>query len=995
MLTVTWGPLAAKADPSSASVAVDFAHEVRPILSRHCFACHGPDPAHRKAGFRIDIKEGAFATLDEGKGAIVPGKPEASEVFARITHADVDERMPPKETGKALSTSEVQTLRRWIAEGAPWSGHWSFEPIKRPSPPHPVNPELIRNPIDNFVQASARSVGLTPAPQAAPAVLLRRLSLDLVGLLPAQSDVDDFVAHPSDANYRRYVDRYLNSAAYGERWARVWLDLARYADTKGFEKDQVRTIWRYRDWLISALNQDMPFDRFSTEQLAGDLLPNATQDQILATAFHRNTMTNDEGGTDDEEFRVAAVKDRVDVTMQVWMGLTAGCAKCHDHKYDPITQVDYYRLFAFFNQTQDADRWDDAPLAAMPTNPQRAQLAKLQADELSLKRKLVAQAKQTPDFLAWRTRLRRTLSRDYAATAAAGLLRPIVRGSWHRTGPYARKGERAFDVAFEPQNAPFDPKRVFDGGQTRWNERAAWKDGAEVRFGDDRAEVVWYAGRTFEVSSRRRVAFSVRTGVALAVWIDGVLQPRTDPVAFEFDGEWLPGVHSIVLKLADNDAKETFVFDWRADDVGTEPVQVAARLLAPQQDGTDESDVAARFFSVFDPEGSDERRPDVPFVNARATLQKLRRIRAEREAADAAVARIPILKDLTAPARRKTFLHARGDFLSPGAEVQPGTPSAFFPSRGEGNRLTLARWLFDPRNPLTARVAVNRMWAQMFGRGLVETEEDFGAQGTPASHPMLLDWLASEFVRQRWSPKALCRTIVLSHTYRQASEASRQGIERDRYNVWLTRGPRFRMEGEMVRDNALLVAGLLSPKIGGPSVMPMQPEGIWRSVYSGVKWETSPGEDRHRRSLYTFVKRTSPYPSMTTFDAPSREVCTIRRFRSNTPLQALVTLNDPVFTEAAQGLARCMLTLNLGVSQRVAQGFEWTTARAPLPDELNTLVALFRRRLAYFRKHQKEAASAATQPLGALPPGEDAAELAAYTVVGSVLLNLDEFLTKG
>ena len=687
-------------------VVVDFNTDIRPILSKNCFACHGPDEAARQANFRIDTREHAGGETG-GHPGIVPGKAEESRVYLRITHPDTP--MPP--SGERLQPEEIQLIKTWIEQGAPYERHWAFVKPERPEPPEVSNDDWVRNEIDRFVLARLAKEGLEPFAQADKYTLIRRLALDLTGLPPTPEQVEAFTREPPPAEdsegreaeeasesdeseeeaaeeaaeakekpeppltYEQLVVELLNSPHYGERWARVWLDLARHADSKGYEKDPPRTMWPYRDWVIRALNANMPYDRFTVLQLAGDLLPVPTQEQLVATGFHRNTMTNTEGGTDDEEFRDLAVKDRVATTGQVWMGLTFGCAQCHTHKYDPIPQKEFYQLYAFFNQSEDHDQNDDRP----------------------------------------------------------------------------------------------------------------------------------------------------------------------------------------TLDLGDNVT----------------------------------------------------------------TL---------------------VMRDLAGDKRRTTHIHERGSFLSKGPEVQPAVLTAFhsLPEHAPPNRLGLAKWIVDKRNPLTARVMVNRLWGKLFGAGFVETEEDFGAQGSPPTHPELLDWLATEFMRLDWDIKAILKTMVMSATYRQSSEVTAELAERDPRNRLLARGPRVRLEAEMVRDQALAVSGLLSRGMYGPPVMPWQPDGVWQIVNDGVtRWETSPGEDRYRRALYTLWRRSAPYPSMLAYDAPTREVCTMRRIRTNTPLQALASLNDPVSVEAAQHLALRMLE-RAGPSpqERARHAFQMTLIRPPGSEEVERLVGL-------------------------------------------------------
>lgn len=777
-----------------AAAPVDFGREIRPLLSKNCFACHGQDEGKRTAGLRLDVREAAIAPRGTRGAALVPGAPERSAAFLRVTAREEARRMPPAQHGHRLSAAQVARLRRWIREGAAYTQHWSFEP-PRETPLPPVRlASWPRSGLDRYVLARIEAAGLRPAPEADRYTLLRRVSLDLRGLPPAPAEVEEFARDIVPGAYERAVDRLLADPAFGERWARMWLDLARYADSAGYGSDPLRTIWRYRDWVIDAFNRDVPYDRFTLEQLAGDLLPDATPEQRMATAFHRNTMTNTEGGTDDEEFRVAAVKDRVDTTLQVWMGLTMGCAKCHSHKYDPVTQKEYYQLYAVFNQTADNDRPDEAPVVKVPAPELERELEEINGKIEGLKKQLAS----------------------CAAPAAAQKLKELK------------------------------------------------------------------------------------------------------------------------------------------DEI--------ARL--------------------------EKSRPPLPTL--------------------------PVMEELPAEKRRETRLMVKGNFREPADRVDPAVPRAFhpLPPGAPVNRLGVARWLTDARNPLTARVAVNRFWAQLFGVGLVETEEDFGTQGELPTHPELLDYLAIAFTRGQypgagppgtpapaapWSVKALLRELVTSATYRQSSRVTPQLLAKDTRNRLLARAPRYRLEAEMVRDQALAVGGLLSRKMHGPSVYPPQPPGLWQAAFNGQRtWATSAGEDRYRRGLYTFWRRTVPYPSMATFDAPSRELCTVRRSRTNTPLQAFVTLNDPVFVEAAQALARRLLQEGGPTPEtRAAHGLRIALCRPPTWAQVQQLAALYRSEREHFRGRVEEARALATEPLGPAPAGTDVEELAAWTVVANVLLNLDGVLTRG
>lgn len=759
----------------AAAAPPDFGREILPILSSHCFACHGPDDAARQADLRLDLEAVA---KQEAAGVIVPGKPDESSLIDRVTSDDPDLVMPPPDSHKQLDDAQIDALRRWIAGGAVWGKHWSLEPIERPE----VAAGPGQSAIDVLVSESLDQRGLKLQSAAAPHQLIRRLSLDLIGLPPTVEQADRFAADPSPQAYESLVDDLLSRPEFGEHWARLWMDLARYADTKGYEKDLGRTMWPYRDWLIRSLNQDMPLDQMTREQLAGDLLDDATTDQILATAFHRNTMSNDEGGTDNEEFRTIAVKDRVDTTLQVWMGLTAGCAKCHSHKYDPISQREYYSLYAIFNQTQDADRPDDAPTLPLSQPETEAEIERVKETLRGLRKQL-------------------------------------------------KQAER------------------------------------ETQKEDD--------GRQQQVRD-----------------------------------------------------------------------QIAA---------------------------------------AEAKLKSL----------SGTIPRVPVMRAVDAKQVRSTRVHRRGNFLDPGDEVTAGFPQAFHqPDGASVDRLVLADWLMSPENTLTARVWANRIWARLFGLGIVETEEDFGALGTLPKHPELLDWLASEYRDNGWSLKRLLKTVVLSRTYRQSSQSNAALNENDRRNGWLSRGARFRLSAEAIRDQALAVSGLLSNKMYGPPVMPPQPAGLWRSTYSGNKWINAEGEDRYRRGVYTFLKRTTPYPATTTFDGGSGEVCLIRRIRTNTPLQALITLNDPVYLEAAGALAARMAGSAGSVDDKLRFGLRQAVIRPIRPGETRPLEQLFDDSRSRFADSPEDAAGLVKATRGQTVEGISEAELASWIVVANTILNLDEFLTR-
>lgn len=784
-LHVLTGAMVLASDPQP---TIDFNRDIRPILYNKCVICHGPDEAQRPTELRLDIRASALAPLESGETAIIPGNPGASALITRIHAEDEFIRMPPVDSNKSLAPEEVTLLEQWIAAGAPYAAHWAYVPPTRPAVPEVNDAAWCRNPIDRFVLARLEREGIAPQQEAAPHTLARRVALDLTGLPP---ETPSDLSNTANGAYERFVDRLLADPRYGEKRARKWLDLARYADSAGYADDPPRTIWAFRDYVIRSYNANKPFDQFTIEQLAGDLLPNPTTEQLVATAFHRNTMTNSEGGTIDEEFRNVAVVDRVNTTMEVWMATTMACAQCHTHKYDPLTQTEYFELFAFFNNTADVDHKDERPVIPIFS---QAQIEKQSALEKELQ--------------------------DVAAQLALLPFESVQ--------------------AAKPETNPPPP--------TAW-----WQ--------------LW---------NRRRV--------------------------------------------------------------------LTAQLASIQPQTT-----------------------------------------------------IPVMQALTGDAQRETHLQYRGSYLDLGELVTPGVPEIFppLPENVPADRLALAHWIVSDQNPLTARVLVNRMWESLFGAGLVLTAEDFGTQGELPSHPELLDWLAIELIESNWDQKALWRLMVTSSTYRQSAQVPREAYEQDPANRLLARGPRFRLPAESIRDQALATAGLLSDAMYGPPVRPPQPSLGLNAAFGGsTDWKTSSGEDRYRRGLYTSWRRSNPYPSMATFDAPNRQICTIRRPRTNTPLQALVTLNDPAFVEAAQGLARQIAARPGTLEQQASHGLELCLARPARPEETKALVYLYRQSLADFHAAPDRATAMATDPLGPLPSGADAPSLAAWTVVSNVLLNLDEFLTK-
>ncbi len=1087
---------------------IEFNRDVRPILSGKCFHCHGQDPESRKARLRLDSL--AEATKERnGFRAVAPGNLEESELVWRILSTDSEEIMPPPSANHPLTPREVEILKRWIQQGAEYSDHWSFLPPQKVAPPDPQ-----AQPIDAFIRQRLGEAGLTPAPRADPHTLVRRVALDLTGLPPDEDEVRQFAADGSDERYERMVDHFLAKPAFGEHWAVMWLDLARYADSSGFGSDRLRpNLWPWRDWVIRAFNENKPFDQFSIEQLAGDLLPDPTEEQLIATAFHRNTMTNTEGGTDAEEFRVAAVKDRLATTFQGWMGLTVGCAQCHTHKFDPVTHDDYYQLFAVFNQTADANRFDEEPTLPLPTIEEgealariRAEMARLEADlrksdEQEIWRELPELRAHALKPVAWRpapierihsqsTVAPRVLPDGSARFEGAALT--VTDAFTHEitglTGTITAVRIEALPDSALPQggpglsatgNAVITHARVqLRRGPQRSSSvryirivgegtapavaaiRALDVSGAEVAAG--RSGTYVDASRTWELDlgaerilgglavqaqpemeatlvgaklqlldgQRRTISDRTISAEALALpsfRLDNLVASATLAHAtadFEQPGfaasavidnlpetGWAFGgqtgrPHQLVLSLASplEIAPGDYLEVSLNFDYGTYHLLGRYRLSVTDAEGPVFEVPPAVRAALLAPEQMRDRERDevvLAFLRplAAATAPGRAALKAkQRELTAIQPLRVPIMRDLDPVDARKTFLLDKGNYLTPEREVKPALLARFGAiEREQPNRLDAARWLFSPENPLTARVSVNRFWGQLFGRGLVETQEDFGTQGALPTHPALLDWLALHFSRDlRWDVKALLRTIVLSETYRQSSVASAAVAEIDPRNELLSHYPRRRLTAEQVRDQALAHAGLLSSKNGGPSVFPPQPEGLWRAAFNDRErnWKTSEGEDRHRRALYTFWRRTMPYPSLTTFDAPSRETATFRRVPTNTPLQAFVTMNDPAFVEMARALGGRLHTEGgTTTDARVRYGLNLVLSRPPTPAQIEPLVAFHDEQLAAFEQDPE----AALELLDARKndPGVEPtpAEQAAWVLVANVLLNLDAVLT--
>jgi len=1037
--------LAALAAPP-ADRPVEFNRDIRPILADRCFACHGPDANRRLSKLRFDVEEAAFADLG-GRRAIVPGDPAKSEMIRRITSADPAVRMPLAAAGHPLTDTQVALIRRWIEQGARWQKHWSLLTPRRPPLPEVRRRQWPRNGIDWFVLERLEREGLEPSPEAEPAALLRRLTLDLTGLPPTPAEVDGFLRDPSPDAYEKVVDRLLASPRYGERMAIRWLDAARYADTNGYQSDAERHMWRWRDWVIDAFNRNLPFDRFTVEQIAGDMLPNATREQRIATGFNRNHRGNGEGGIIPEEYAVEYVADRVETTATVWLGLTLGCARCHDHKYDPLTQKEFYQVFAYFNNVPEKGRankyGNSPPVVQAPTREQQERLAELERDLAAAERHFSAlQPELQAAQRAWEKSLAASLPLDWSVSDDLLIHYPLDGDAapWvapQRSGKTVTGGWQQGEPEYGPgklgQGAQFDGRRFLDGG-----------DAANFGFYDQFTLAAWIhptaasgavLTRTQDLPEGDGWGLLLKDGkVQLNLvqrWLDDALRVETadalplnrwSHVLVSYDASRVAGgvrfyVNGRAQKLKPllDELNQPFtVKEPLRIGAGGGPenrfrgwideVRVYRRALSPEEAAVvafadSINAIAALSAGARLPAQTDklrwcylERFAPEPW---RQTWQKLVHLRRERARFLESLPTVMVMQEQETP--RDTFLLIRGAYDKPGPKVAPGVPAALpsLPPGALNNRLGFARWLVAPSNPLTARVAVNRSWQMYFGAGLVRTVEDFGSQGDQPSHPELLDWLATEFLGLGWDLKALQKTIVLSASYRQSSRLTPALQQKDPENALLARGPRFRLSPEMVRDQALAAAGLLVEKVGGPSVKPYQPAGLWKELSGGEDYKQDHGENLYRRSLYTFWKRASPPPSMMTFDSAGREACVVREARTNTPLQALTLMNDVTYLEAARALAQRMLSEGGDTPEsRIAFAFRLATSRAPTLPERQVLLGSFHNYLDRYRTDPEAARKLLSQGEWKHNPELDAGELAAYAGVGSLILNLDETITK-
>ena len=1004
---------------------IHFNQHIRPLLSGNCFYCHGPDPKHREADLRLDTREGATADLG-GYAAIVPGKPDESTLIKRVSSTDPDEHMPPPASKKPhLLPDQIELLRRWIEQGAEYEGHWAFLPVQNVLPPQVKDTTWARNAIDAFVLARLEQEGIRPSPEADSATLIRRVSLDLTGLLPTPEEVADFVTayspslrlsvSPSakdreterkrdgERAYQALVDRLLASPHFGERWGRHWLDQARYADSNGYSIDSERAMWPYRDWVIKALNDNMPFDQFTVEQLAGDLLPNATKNQLVATAFHRNTLINEEGGTDKEQFRHEAVVDRVNTTGAVWLGLTIGCCQCHTHKFDPVEHREYYGLFAFFNNGTDVNnKGATIPVARgevfgqplsppQPTGPSPEQLAAWEKQELAQLEKLdqeqdAAAALWSPaQYVEYGTESNagfellsdnsllsdgrgsdndtyRVLLKTDLKQLAAVRLRALTHPSLPRSGP-GRAGNGNFvltDFAVSIAGKELVFHSAFaDHEQPSFPATAAIDDDPKSGW----AINIGY-GQTAKLNADHEAVFVLEKPLPLAAG------------------------QTLEVKLAHNSNADYLIGRFALDVTEQTPTKPVA---------VDESLLTVLRLPAEKRSSQQKKVVTEAFARAEAVRAGRRRGASATDSAD-----LMVWKELDEP--RATYVYLRGDFLRPDKEtgvLPPDVPAAVGPkleTAESRNRLDLARWLVHPENPLTPRVQMNRAWMRLFGRGLVETEEDFGTQGTPPTHPELLDWLAGEWTGRGWSLKDMLRLIVTSSTYRQASHFRADLKDKDPRNLLLARQDRVRLDAEIVRDAALSASGLLASAIGGPSVKPPQPDGVYAFTQTAKKWAADDGSNRYRRGLYTLFFRSAPHPLFTTFDAPDFQTVCTRRGRSNTPLQALNVANDEAFLEMAQGLASRVLREGEApaephatqIDARIRRAFLLALCREPSASELTALLGYYDRQHAALSDEPDRAKAFVPSELAM----SDAAAFGSLTLVCRAILNTDSFITR-
>lgn len=890
---------------------IDFNTQVKPILNKKCISCHGG--VKKKGGFSVLFPEEALAKTASGKPAIIPGDPHGSEMIKRLTATDPEDRMPYKEA--PLSEEEIDILTKWVKQGAKWGTHWAYQPIKEQSIPNLKKrffglwsspyASWIKNPIDQFILQKLEEKDLKPSAEADKLILLRRVSLDLIGIPAPDSIAQKYLNDPSDQAYSNLVNDLLALPAYGERWTAMWLDLARYADTKGYERDDQRQIWRYRDWLIQSFNEDKPYDQFITEQLAGDLLPHPTDAQYIATAFHRNTMTNDEGGTDNEEFRTAAIIDRVNTTWDVLMGTTFACVQCHSHPYDPFRYEDYYSFMAFFNNTRDEDSNAEYPLLYEYKKEDSTRF--VQVKQWLKQNVPTAEGERVIQFLKTRQPAINSLTADKFVNSE------LSDTKW---------------LAFRNHSSARLKQVQLDSSTQLITRYVAWNTDGRLNIYLD--------------SLTGPLLSSIKIKNANKGW-----------VVDQFPVKAFNGKHDLYFSYQSSSLekdKNGLMFDWL---YFTKPFPGFSKPMY---------DSIQRAFQYL-----------IAYGQANTT---------------------PIMMENPDHMFRPTHVFDRGNWTQKGKMITTGVPASLnaFPNGVPKNRLGLAKWMTDKANPLTSRTITNRIWEQLFGQGLAETLEDLGSQGIPPTHPELLDHLSWNLMHKwNWSLKTLMKEIVLSATYRQSSKATPEQIEKDRFNKWYARGPRFRLSAEQIRDQALVLSGIINTTMFGPSKMPWQPEGIWNSPYNGNQWRTSVGNEKYRRSIYTYWKRTSAYPSLLTFDAMQREVCVSRRIRTNTPLQALTILNDPAYVDISRQWTWNLLQETTDPERIIRKAYKQATGLTPDERAMKPLVHLYFKALSSY-KNDKEATCEMAS--GVLEDKQNKPETAAMVVVIHSILNLDAVITK-
>jgi len=1019
------------ADPKPEQI--EFSRDIRPILSNTCYACHGPSEDNREAGLRLHQKEGAFSKLESGEVAVVAGDRKKSAMFQRISSKNEDEVMPPADFDKKLTAEQIELIGRWIDQGADWQGHWSFIKPERPAVPSVKQEQFVRNNIDRFIAARLEKEGLKPSPEAKKTRLIRRLTFDLTGLPPTLKEIDDFLADTSANAYEKVVDRLLRSPRYGEHMTRIWLDAARYGDTHGLHLDNERSIWPYRDWLIKSFNNNMPFDQFTIEQLAGDLLPNPSLDQLVATGFNRCNVSTSEGGSIAEEYRVRYAVDRVEAIGTVFLGLSLNCTVCHEHKFDPITQQEFYQLFAYYANTADNAMDGNAllppPAVKVPSQEQKKQQAAYQKQMAVLQKKIrtqIAQVKYVepskpkevkkiePTEVVW---IDDVLPKGAAPQGNEGANswkwvtqsegHPVYSGEKSHTrmstgqsqhfftgakpGLKIAAGDRLFAYVYlDPKNPPKQVMLQFNDG--KWEHRAYWGQNL-IGFGKNRTPSRLRQGKLPKAGKWVRLevdaqAVGLKPGTQINGW------------AFtQFDGT----VHwdkSGVVTVGSLPSHFDSILAWEESQKAIKKSSLPKTIQDPLKVQRDKRNDAQKkliheYFIEHVYTGS--RKVFNPLHKELAAVRK------KSGELEKAIPSTLVMREKTSDLK-ETYLLIRGEYDKPdkNQKLNSGIPKSLhpWPQGAPNNRLGLARWLMDLNNPLTARVVVNRFWQQYFGIGIVKTTEEFGSQGEWPSHPQLIDWLATEFFQSGWDVKRMQKLIVMSGTYRQSSKVTPELLNKDPENRLLARGPRFRLDAEMIRDNALFLSGLLVGTIGGKSVKPYQPAGLWNAVgytdSNTANFVQDHGENLYRRSMYTFWKRTSPPPSMASFDAPSRESCSVRRERTNTPLQALIMMNDIQFVEAARKLAERMMTeAGVNPKERIAFAFRMATSRRPADDETALFLEMFNAHLAEYRKNQQAALKLLA--VGEMKRNEklDVSELAAWTMIANLILNLDETVTKG